>query len=73
MGFPSLFLYIDPGSGAIILQVLLAMLLTFGAIFWRLLLAPFRIFQRKSEPVAEADGAVAGSKSLAVESADSGE
>jgi hypothetical protein len=44
MGSFALLAYIDPGSGAILLQVLLASVFTLGIFFRRLLLAPLRLF-----------------------------
>ena len=44
----SLLAYLDPGSGALVLQLVLAALLTAGVYFRRILLMPFSIF-RKSQ------------------------
>lgn len=38
--------YIDPGTGAILLQALLAMLLTCGVLFRRIVFAPLRLVFR---------------------------
>ena len=49
--------YIDPGTGAIVLQVVVATLLTMGAVFRRILLAPFaklRGKNRQTEPQFDA-------------------
>lgn len=57
------FAYIDPGSGAILLQVLLAMLLTLGVLCRRILLAPFRILFRRHDAQAAAEESKAGTNS----------
>jgi hypothetical protein len=58
----ALIAYIDPGSGGLLLQVLLASLLTLGVCFRGLLLAPWKLFSRRRPtldeprgPAAEAD------------------
>jgi hypothetical protein len=40
--------YIDPGTGAFILQIVIAAILTAGVAFRRLLVAPVTFFTRKS-------------------------
>ena len=39
--------YIDPASGAIILQVIVAAVLTMGVAFRRILFAPLSVFRRR--------------------------
>ena len=41
-----LFAYLDPGTGAIILQLVLAGLLTAGVLFRRVFLFPLSVFRR---------------------------
>ena len=55
-----LFAYLDPGTGAIILQLVLAGLLTMGVLFRRVFRLPLSLFKRfrkepTSEPGAERD------------------
>ena len=66
MLFWSLLLYIDPGSGAILLQALLALLLTFGVFFRRVLFAPFRYFfgRREGEPLSTESVPEGGSSAI---------
>lgn len=42
--------YIDPGTGALVFQVLIATLLSAGILFRRVLAAPLRFFLRSITP-----------------------
>ena len=47
--------YIDPASGAIILQVVVAAILTMGIAFRRILFAPLMLFRRRQSTQDESD------------------
>ena len=44
--------YIDPGAGALIIQAIIASVLTFGVVGRRIIFAPFLAIFRKSETAA---------------------
>ena len=53
----ALYAYIDPATGAIVLQVIAAAVFSVGLIFRRVLFAPFTmLFGRRSTPEGGTDG-----------------
>lgn len=54
-----LFAYLDPGTGSIVLQVVVAAVLSAGVYFRQYVFAPFSMFGGKKEAVEEAPENVA--------------
>lgn len=51
-----LFAYLDPGTGSIVLQVVVAAVLSVGVYFRQYLLKPFAFFGGKGESKEEVEG-----------------